>query len=203
MFDCESYTCVHAKLLQSCLTLCNTMDCIPSDSSLHEISQARITEVGCHFLFQGIFWLRDQTHVSCGSWIAGGFSTTEPQGKPECYIHSCLLLLSSLFDITLCCCCCSVTKSCLNLCDLMSCSTPGSSVLHYLLAFAQVHIHWVGDVNHLILCLFLLVLPSVFPSITLNFIIHSSLSKYQVLFLCINKTVNVENPNTKDLVSVL
>ena len=23
------------------------------------------TGVGCHFLFQGIFWLRDQTHVSC------------------------------------------------------------------------------------------------------------------------------------------
>ena len=30
------------------------------------------------------------------------------------------------------------------LCDLMDCSTPGSSVLHYLLEFAQIHVHWVG-----------------------------------------------------------
>ena len=27
----------------------------------------------------------------------------------------------------------------------MDCSTPGSSVLHYLLEFAQIHIHWVSD----------------------------------------------------------
>ena len=32
---------------------------------------------------------------------------------------------------------CSVAKSCLTLCDLRSCITPGSSVLHYLLKFAQ------------------------------------------------------------------
>ena len=39
-----------------------------------------------------------------------------------------------------CCCCCSVTKSCLTLCDPMDCSTPGSSVLRYLLEFAQSHV---------------------------------------------------------------
>ena len=27
----------------------------------------------------------------------------------------------------------------------MDCSTPGSSVLHYLLEFAQIHVHWVSD----------------------------------------------------------
>ena len=27
----------------------------------------------------------------------------------------------------------------------MDCSTPGSSVLHYLLEFTQIHVHWVGD----------------------------------------------------------
>ena len=27
----------------------------------------------------------------------------------------------------------------------MDCSTPGSSVFHYLLDFAQTHVHWVGD----------------------------------------------------------
>ena len=42
-------------------------------------------------------------------------------------------------------CCCSVTKLCLTLCDLMECSTPGFLVLHYLLEFAETHVHWVGD----------------------------------------------------------
>ena len=35
---------VRAKSLQSCLTLCNPMNCTPSDSSVHEILQARILE---------------------------------------------------------------------------------------------------------------------------------------------------------------
>ena len=42
-------------------------------------------------------------------------------------------------------CCCSVAKSCLTLCDPMDCSVPGSSLLHYLLKFAQIHGHWVSD----------------------------------------------------------
>ena len=62
-------------------------------------------------------------------------------------------------------CCCSVTKSCLTLCDPMDCSTPGSTVLHYLLEFAQIHVHWVMLSNHFILCLPLLLLPSILPSI--------------------------------------
>ena len=41
--------------------------------------------------------------------------------------------------------CCLVTKLCLTLCDPMDCSTPGFPVLHYLLEFAQTHVHWVGD----------------------------------------------------------
>ena len=31
------------------------------------------------------------------------------------------------------------------LCDPMDCSLAGSSALHYLLEFAQIHVHWVGD----------------------------------------------------------
>ena len=38
-------------------------------------------------------------------------------------------------------CCCLVIKSCSTLCDFI----PGSSVLHCLLKFAQIHVHWVGD----------------------------------------------------------
>ena len=45
------------------------------------------------------------------------------------------------------CCCCSVAKSCPTLCDPMDYSMPCSPVLHYLLEFAQIHIHGVGDAN--------------------------------------------------------
>ena len=34
--------CVHAKLLQSCQTLCDSIDCNPPGSSAHGILQARI-----------------------------------------------------------------------------------------------------------------------------------------------------------------
>ena len=44
-----------------------------------------------------------------------------------------------------CCCFCSVTKLCPTLCSPMDCSMPGFSVLHCLLEFAQIHVHWVGD----------------------------------------------------------
>ena len=47
----------------------------------------------------------------------------------------------------------------------MDCSIPASSVLHYLPEFPQTHVCWVGDVIHLILCCYILLLPSVFPSI--------------------------------------
>ena len=41
--------------------------------------------------------------------------------------------------------CCSVTQSCMTLCDLRDCSTPGFSVHHQLLEFTQIHAHFVGD----------------------------------------------------------
>ena len=39
------------------------------------------------------------------------------------------------------CFCCSVTKLCPTLCDPMDCGMPGFPVLHYLLEFAQIHVH--------------------------------------------------------------
>ena len=41
----------------------------------------------------------------------------------------------------LCCGVCSVVKFCSILCNLMGCSTSGSSVLHYLPEFDQIHVH--------------------------------------------------------------
>jgi len=32
-----------------------------------------------------------------------------------------------------------------TLCDPMDCSMPSFPVLHHLLEFAQIHVHWVGD----------------------------------------------------------
>ena len=42
-------------VVQSCPTLCDSMDCSPPDSSVHGDSPGKNTEVGCHALLQGIF----------------------------------------------------------------------------------------------------------------------------------------------------
>ena len=47
--------CVHAKLLQSCLTHCDPVDCSPPGSSVHGDSPGKNTGVGCHALLQGLF----------------------------------------------------------------------------------------------------------------------------------------------------
>ena len=47
-----SELCSHT---QSCLILHDPMDCSPPGSSVHGVFQARNTEVGSHFLLQGIF----------------------------------------------------------------------------------------------------------------------------------------------------
>ena len=57
----------------------------------------------------------------------------------------------------------SVTQSCRTLWDPMDCSRPGLLVHQKLLELIQTHVHSVGDA---ILCLSLLLLPSIFPSIT-------------------------------------
>ena len=53
---------------QSCLTLCDPMDCSPPGSSVHGISQARILEWVAISFSRGSSPSRDQTQVSC---IAG------------------------------------------------------------------------------------------------------------------------------------
>ena len=63
-------------------------------------------------------------------------------------------------------CCCPVTKLYLAFCNPMNCSTPGFPVFHYLLEFAQTHIHWVDDAIHPSNPLSLpSPPPSIFPSI--------------------------------------
>ena len=57
---------------QSCLTLCNTMDCSPPGSCVHEIFQARILDWVAISLSRGSSWPRNWTRVSC---IADRFFT--------------------------------------------------------------------------------------------------------------------------------
>ena len=61
-------TCVHAKSLQQCLTLCKPMDCNPPSSSVHGILQARILEWAT-LPFPGSSRPRHQTRVSHVSFI--------------------------------------------------------------------------------------------------------------------------------------
>ena len=55
--------CVHAKSLQSCLTLCNPMDCGLPGSSVHGILQTRILEWVAMPPSRGIFLTQGSTHT--------------------------------------------------------------------------------------------------------------------------------------------
>ena len=73
---------VHAKSLQSCPALWDPMDCSPPGSSVNGILQARTVDWVAMPSYRRSSQLRDQTHVSCDSCIAGEFFTFELLGKP-------------------------------------------------------------------------------------------------------------------------
>ena len=75
--------CVHAKSLWLCLTLCDPTDCNSLGSSVRGILQARILEWVAMPSSRECSWPRDQTQVSCSSWITDRFFTAEPPGKPR------------------------------------------------------------------------------------------------------------------------
>ena len=58
----------------------------------------------------------------------------------------------------------SVAQSCPTLCDPMDCSTPGFTISWNLLKLMSIQL--VMPYNHLFLCCPLLLLPSIFPSIS-------------------------------------
>ena len=78
------------------------------------------------------------------------------------------------------CCCCSLVQSCLTLCDLMTCSTPGFPVLHHVPEFTQTRIHWFSDAiqpSH----------PLSIPSPAFN------LSQHQCLFQWVSSSISRYN----------
>ena len=81
----SNYACVCAKSLQSCLTLCNPVDCSPPGFSVHGIFQAGILEQ------IPIFSPGDLPNPGIkptSPALAGGFFTTEPPVKPCLSLHS-------------------------------------------------------------------------------------------------------------------
>ena len=70
------------SIFQSCPTLCNPADCSPPGSSVHGILQVRMLEWLAISFSRGASQPRDGNCVSCNSFIAGGFFTAEPPGKP-------------------------------------------------------------------------------------------------------------------------
>ena len=109
-----SVGCVCAKLLQSCPTLCNPMDCSPPAPRVHGILQARILQWVAMLCSRGSSLPRDRTRVSYAlHWQAGSLPLAPP-GKP------CLWAAATAAATSL--------QSCPTLCDPRDSSPPGSPV---------------------------------------------------------------------------
>ena len=71
---CSVCLCVCVRSIsQSCPTLCNPLDCSPSRSSVHGISQARILQWVAISYSRGSSWHKDQTCSPCVSCIGRRF----------------------------------------------------------------------------------------------------------------------------------
>ena len=67
-------------VIQSCLTLCDPMDCRPPGSTVHGTLQARILEwVASHSLLQVIFLTREECRYPA---LQADSLPHEPPGKP-------------------------------------------------------------------------------------------------------------------------
>ena len=82
-------------------------------------------------------------------WVAISFSRRSSQPRDPTWVSRivgrCFTIWATREDSRQRCHCSSVTKSCSTLCDPVDSSKPSSSVLHYILEFAQTHVHWVSD----------------------------------------------------------
>ena len=67
---------VPAKSIQSCSTLCDTMDCSPPGPLCQRDSPGKNPGVGCHALLQGIYLTQGLNPCLMSPALAGGFFTT-------------------------------------------------------------------------------------------------------------------------------
>ena len=68
-YEWSWHVSICVQSLQSCLILCDPMDCSPSGSSVHGIFQARILECVAMPSSRGSAKPRDWTSIYCISWI--------------------------------------------------------------------------------------------------------------------------------------
>ena len=90
---------VSEKLTQSCLTLCDPMDCSLPGSSIHGDSSGKDTGVGCPALLQGIFPIQGSNPglPHCRRILyTHPTHPPEPLGKP-CYNMLDLVYMASIF----------------------------------------------------------------------------------------------------------
>ena len=91
---CEWKKCMRAKLLQSLLTRCDTMDCsLPGSLESPWDSPGKNTEVGCHALLRGTFPTQGYNPPSPQSRaLAGGFYTTSATWEWKKAFHQLVVL---------------------------------------------------------------------------------------------------------------
>ena len=134
---------------QSCLTLCDPLDCSPPGCSVHGISQARILERAAIFspedlpgpgiepgspilpVDSSFFWKR-RAHT---------LPTTSTDLFPLIVYHSNTLRILEAQSVQF----GAVAQPCPIPCDPMNRSTPGLPVHHQLPEFTQTNVHQVGD----------------------------------------------------------
>jgi len=122
-----TYICMHAKSLQLCPALFDSIDCSMPDSSVHGILQARILEWVAMPSSRGSSWPRDWTCISL--WFL--------HCRQILYCWAAREAPSVQFS--------SVAQRCLTLCDPMDCSTPGFPVHHQLRDLTQTQVHQDSD----------------------------------------------------------
>ena len=127
-----------AKLLQSCLTLCDPIDGNPPASPIPGILQARTLEWVAISFSNAWKWkekVKSLSHVRL-------LETPMDCSPPGSSIHGIFQARVQEWDATA---FSQFGHSRVQFCDTMDCSTPDLPVLHYLLEFAQIHVHRVGD----------------------------------------------------------
>ena len=118
------------SVTESCLTLCDPIDCSPPGSFVHRIFQVRILEWVAISSSRGSSQLKNQTQVCFISCIGRQILL------PLCYQEN-PIWVAHQFS--------SISQYYPTLWDPMDCSTPGFPVCHQLLEPTQTHVHRVGD----------------------------------------------------------
>ena len=96
----------------------------------------------CHLSWVLFVYFLSWLFFHCTVWLAGSWFPNQGLGL-SLWSGSAKARTLDHWGIP---CWCSVTKLCLALCNPMGCNTPGSSAFHYLIDFAQIHVHWVNAV---------------------------------------------------------